>query len=64
MAASLDSQDARFDARGSLILSPGNRRTAGTLPDITTGASQLVPSRTLRRTDNGVLIQEIGRAHV
>lgn len=73
-------QEARFDARGSVILGLGNSRTAGTLSDtpsqganniaqqvrtqegspacITTGTSQLVPSRTVRCTGNGVVARD------
>lgn len=75
-----DSQEARFDARGNVILIPGNSRATGALSDtstqgsnniaqqvrtqegspayITTGTSQLVPSRIVRRTVNGVVVQD------
>lgn len=73
-------QDARFDARGNIILSPGNSRAAGTLSDantqgasniaqqvrtqegspafISSGTSQLIPQRSVRRTVNGVVVQD------
>ena len=75
-----EGQDARFDARGSVILSPGTSRAAGGISDtntqssgnitqqvrtqegspayISTGASQLVPQRTVRRVVNGVVVQD------
>ena len=75
-----EGQEARFDARGNVILIPGNSRAAGAFSDssmqgasniaqqvrtqegspayISAGTSQLVPSRTVRRTANGVLVQD------
>jgi hypothetical protein len=75
-----DGREARFDARGNVILSPGASRAAGTVADstsqgagaitqqvrtqegapayVSTGTSQLVPQRNVRRTVNGVVVQD------
>jgi type II secretory pathway component GspD/PulD (secretin) len=75
-----DTRDSRFDARGAVVVSPGNTRAAGTFGEgstsgssnisqqvrtqegsaafIRTGTSQVLPSRTVTRTVNGVVMQE------
>lgn len=75
-----DARDSRFDARGSVVITPGNSRASGAIGDmatqgtsnlaqqvrtqegspafIRTGTSQLVPSRTVTRTVNGVVVQD------
>lgn len=75
-----DSGGSRFDARGGVVLAPGNSRATATISDssgqgrnditqqvrtqegspafIRSGTSQLVPSRSVRRTVNGVVVQD------
>ena len=75
-----DVQGNRFDARGNVVLAPGNSRAAGSINDsslqgssniaqqvrvqegspayIGTGTSQVLPQRTVRRTVNGVVVQD------